>query len=68
MIVEQSKKAFVPVTITLETEEELEMMINSMSVEDNETLADTAEKAGFDGDVVDTFEADLCEELKDLIK
>ena len=68
MIVEQGiKKDFKPIIITLETEEEAQMLSNSLEVFKNKTLEETAEEYGFNAERVDDFGDELLGELDNLI-
>ena len=66
MKVSQTKKAFVPVTITLETEEEVAMMKNSLRREKSQTLYSLAEEDNFSAYDVYDFEDDVLTDLNHL--
>lgn len=74
MIVEQkTKKAFVPVTITLETEEELILLKELTSFVDTESIEALEESLAYEVtedvtiDDIDTFSEKLYNELYDII-
>ena len=73
MKVSQQKKAFVPVTITLETEEELILLKELTSFVDTESIEALEESLAYEVtedvtiDDIDTFSEKLYNELYDII-